>query len=57
MHIGFNLGRRFGLGGTSKVWEGNRFTLDQNDSIFSENQFYRDLCGLSGLSSINFRKI
>lgn len=53
---GFNLGRRFGLGGTSKVWGGQSFKLDNNDSIFSENHFYKDLCNLSDLSSYNYSK-
>ena len=55
-YSGFSLGRRFGLGGTSKVWGGQSFSLDNNDSIFSENQFYKELCNLSGLSSYSYSK-
>ena len=40
---GFEFGRRFGTGGTAKIWGGQMFTLDNVDRCYSTNDFYQDL--------------
>lgn len=41
---GFSEGRRFGLGGTSRVWGGQLFELDPSELGYSDNLFYQYFC-------------
>jgi len=42
-YSGFLNGRRFGIGGTAKIWGGQIFSLDKGDGLYSSNRFYQNL--------------